>query len=118
MEFAPLGPLKGKAAVPGDKSISHRAMMLAALAVGDSRIHGLCDGSDVLATIAALRAMGARIEHVRDAWIVRGVGVGGLLQPEAVLELGNSGTSARLLMGLAASHPIRAVFAGYREGQR
>jgi 3-phosphoshikimate 1-carboxyvinyltransferase len=111
--FAPLGPLRGTARVPGDKSISHRALILAALAVGESRIEGLSDGGDVAATIAALRAMGARIERGTDgAWTVEGVGVGGLLQPEAPFALGNSGTSARLLMGLAASHAISAVFTG------
>ena len=111
--FAPRGPLRGEARIPGDKSISHRALMLAALAVGRSRIAGLCDGSDMLATIDALRAMGARIERQADgAWTVDGVGVGGLLQPERALDLGNSGTSARLLIGLAATHRIRALFTG------
>ena len=113
MSFSPRGPLRGTARVPGDKSISHRALMLASLAVGRSRIEGLCDGSDVHSTIAALRAMGARIEQDADgARIVDGVGTGGLLQPEAPLALGNSGTSARLLMGLVASHPISAAFTG------
>ena len=113
MEFAPRGPLRGTTTVPGDKSISHRAMMLAALAVGETRIEGLCDGSDVMATIAALRAMGALIERCDDgAWTVRGLGVGGLLEPEIPLDMGNSGTSVRLLVGLAASHPIRALFTG------
>jgi 3-phosphoshikimate 1-carboxyvinyltransferase len=107
------GPLRGTAAVPGDKSISHRALMLAALAVGESRIEGLLEGEDVLATAAAMRAMGATIERQADgAWIVHGVGVGGLLQPEAALDMGNSGTSTRLLMGLVASHPITATFTG------
>jgi 3-phosphoshikimate 1-carboxyvinyltransferase len=105
--------------VPGDKSISHRALMLAALAVGESRIEGLNLGRDVAATIAALGAMGARIERQVDgAWSVHGVGVGGLLQPAAPLELGNSGTSARLLMGLVAAHPIRAEFTGDASLQR
>jgi 3-phosphoshikimate 1-carboxyvinyltransferase len=106
-------PLEGTIAVPGDKSISHRALILAALAVGKSRIEGLNDGLDVRATIAALRAMGARIGRGPDgAWSVEGVGVGGLLQPAAPFDCGNSGTTARLLIGLAASHPIRARFAG------
>ena len=105
--------LRGSAAVPGDKSISHRALILAALAVGRSRIAGLNPGADVAATAAALRAMGARIEAEGDgAWTVDGVGVGGLLQPEAPLALGNSGTSARLLAGLIAAHPIRAELTG------
>jgi 3-phosphoshikimate 1-carboxyvinyltransferase len=105
--------LSGTARIPGDKSISHRALILAALAVGESRIEGLNDGGDVQATIAALTAMGARIARREDgAWAVRGVGVGGLLQPQAPLDCGNSGTSARLLIGLCASHPIRARFTG------
>jgi 3-phosphoshikimate 1-carboxyvinyltransferase len=113
MHFAPRGPLRGIARVPGDKSISHRALMLAALAVGRSRIEGLNDGGDLASTRAALQAMGARIESVAHGiCTVDGVGVGGLLQPAAPFECGNSGTSARLLMGLAASHRIRAEFAG------
>ena len=107
------GPLRGRIEVPGDKSISHRALMLAALAVGESRIEGLLEGEDVLATAAALRAMGATIERGADGvWTVHGVGVGGLLQPAAALDMGNSGTSTRLLMGLVASHPITATFTG------
>ena len=107
------GMLSGTARVPGDKSISHRALILAALAVGESRIENLNDGADVLATATALRAMGARIESAEgNCWSVHGVGVGGLLQPEAPFELGNSGTSARLLMGLVASHPLSAEFTG------
>ncbi|MBA4761315.1 3-phosphoshikimate 1-carboxyvinyltransferase [Sphingomonas sp.] len=107
------GPLRGTVTVPGDKSISHRSLMFAGLAVGESRIEGLLEGEDVLATAAAMRAMGAQIE--RDAngvWHVAGVGVGGLLQPRTALEMGNSGTSTRLLMGLVASHPITATFTG------
>jgi 3-phosphoshikimate 1-carboxyvinyltransferase len=106
-------PLSGSIAVPGDKSISHRALILAALAVGESRIEGLNLGRDVAATIAALQAMGAGIEREDGgAWRVHGVGVGGLLQPRGPFDLANSGTSARLLMGLVASHPIRADFTG------
>jgi 3-phosphoshikimate 1-carboxyvinyltransferase len=87
--------------------------MLSALAVGESRITGLLEGEDVLATAAAMRAMGATIERRADgAWIVHGVGVGGLLQPESALDMGNSGTSTRLLMGLVASHAITATFTG------
>jgi 3-phosphoshikimate 1-carboxyvinyltransferase len=105
--------LRGKAAVPGDKSISHRALILAALAVRRSRIEGINEGADVAATAAALRAMGARIAaEAGGAWTVDGVGVGGLLQPEAPLDCGNSGTAARLLIGLVAGHPIRAEFTG------
>jgi 3-phosphoshikimate 1-carboxyvinyltransferase len=99
--------------VPGDKSISHRALMLAALAVGTSRVEGLLEGEDVLATAAAMRAMGAVIErNIDGGWIIDGVGVGGLLQPQVALDMGNSGTSTRLLMGLVASHAIIATFIG------
>ncbi|MFS0773403.1 3-phosphoshikimate 1-carboxyvinyltransferase [Sphingomonas sp. 1P08PE] len=107
------GPLRGRIAVPGDKSISHRSLMLSALAIGESRIEGLLEGEDVLATAAAMRAMGATIERGDDGiWRVHGVGVGGLLQPAQALEMGNSGTSTRLLMGLVSSHPITATFTG------
>ena len=106
-------PLAGRITVPGDKSISHRALMLSALAVGESTITGLLEGEDVLATAAAMRAMGAQIERSVDGvWRVHGVGVGGLLQPQQALDMGNSGTSTRLLMGLVASHPITATFIG------
>ena len=109
----PASALRGRIRVPGDKSISHRALMLSALAVGESRVEGLLEGEDVLATAAAMRAMGARIARGEDAiWRIHGVGVGGLLQPEAALDMGNSGTSTRLLMGLVASHPITTTFAG------
>jgi 3-phosphoshikimate 1-carboxyvinyltransferase len=111
--FFASGPLKGTISVPGDKSISHRALMFSALAIGESVIDGLLEGEDVLATAAALRAMGAQIEHSADGkWRVWGVGVGGLLQPETALEMGNSGTSTRLLMGLVASHALTATFTG------
>ena len=105
--------LSGTVTVPGDKSISHRALMFGALAVGETRIEGLLEGEDVLATAAALRAMGATIERRgAGAWAVHGVGVGGLLQPRAALDMGNSGTSTRLLMGLVASHAVTATFIG------
>ena len=109
----PAGPLKGRIRVPGDKSISHRSLMFGALAVGETRVAGLLEGEDVMATAAALRAMGATIEREAEGrWSIQGVGVGGLLQPQAPLEMGNSGTSTRLLMGLVASHPITAEFTG------
>jgi len=99
--------------VPGDKSISHRSLMLSALAVGESRVEGLLEGEDVLATAAAMRAMGATILRGEDGlWTIHGVGVGGLLQPEQALDMGNSGTSTRLLMGLVASHAVTATFIG------
>jgi 3-phosphoshikimate 1-carboxyvinyltransferase len=111
--FSASGPLKGRIRVPGDKSISHRSLMLSALAVGESRITGLLEGEDVLATAAAMRAMGADVHRSGEGqWIVHGVGVGSLLQPQAALDMGNSGTSTRLLMGLIASHPITATFTG------
>ncbi len=107
------GPLAGTVTVPGDKSISHRSLMLGALAVGETIVSGLLEGEDVLATAAAMRAMGARIERRESGtWHIHGVGVGGLLQPETALDMGNSGTSTRLLMGLVASHPITATFIG------
>jgi 3-phosphoshikimate 1-carboxyvinyltransferase len=99
--------------VPGDKSISHRSLMFGALAVGETRVTGLLEGEDVMATAAALRAMGATVEREAEGtWCIHGVGVGGLLQPEVPLDMGNSGTSTRLLMGLVASHPITAQFVG------
>lgn len=110
--FSASGPLAGTVTVPGDKSISHRALMLSALAIGESAIEGLLEGEDVLATAAAMRAMGAHIEKQGACWHVHGVGVGGLLQPESALAMGNSGTSARLLIGLVASHPVTATFTG------
>ncbi len=107
------GPLTGRVQLPGDKSISHRSIMLTSLAVGESRIEGLLEGEDVLATAAAMQAMGASVERDDEGvWLVHGVGVGGLLQPDTHLDMGNSGTSTRLLMGLVASHPITATFVG------
>lgn len=112
-KFKPCGALKGRFAVPGDKSISHRALMFSALAVGESRINGLLEGEDVLATAAALRAMGADISRDDDGtWHVHGVGVGGLAQPHQALDMGNSGTSTRLLMGLLASHDVTICMTG------
>ena len=111
--FRTATPLAGRVRVPGDKSISHRALMLSALAVGQSTIDGLLEGEDVLATAAALRAMGATILRGEEGrWTVHGVGVGGLLQPQGALDMGNSGTSTRLLMGLVTSHAITATFIG------
>lgn len=105
--------LSGTVRVPGDKSISHRSLMLGSMAIGTTRISGLLEGEDVLATAAAMRAMGASIGRGDDGvWTVDGVGVGGLLQPATALDMGNSGTSTRLLMGLIASHAITATFTG------
>src|SRR3954452_4179722 len=109
----PEAPLRGRVQVPGDKSVSHRALMFGALAVGHTEITGLLEGEDVLATAAALRAMGAGIERGTDGrWRVDGVGVGGLAEPDDVLDLGNSGTSARLLLGVLATHPFTAFVTG------
>ncbi len=106
--------LAGQIDVPGDKSISHRALMLGGLAVGETVVHGLLEGEDVLRTAAAMRQMGASI--VKDAatgiWRARGRGLGGLVEPADVLDLGNAGTGARLLMGLVAGHPFMSVFTG------
>jgi 3-phosphoshikimate 1-carboxyvinyltransferase len=105
--------LKGEASVPGDKSISHRALILGLLAIGETRIHGLLEGDDVLRTAQACRQLGATITR-DDAgiWHVRGTGIGGLKEPEEVLDFGNAGTGSRLMMGVIAGHPIRATFDG------
>jgi 3-phosphoshikimate 1-carboxyvinyltransferase len=107
------GPLKGDITVPGDKSISHRALMFGSLAVGETRIDGLLEGEDVLCTAAAMRALGATVERVAPgSWRVNGVGIGGLREPAQALDMGNSGTAARLLVGLVAAHPITSFFVG------
>lgn len=111
--FTPSGALTGSSRVPGDKSISHRSIMLGALAVGETRVTGLLEGEDVLSTAQAMRQMGATIRRLENGeWVINGVGVGGLLEPDEPLDMGNSGTSTRLLMGLVASHPIIATFIG------
>ncbi|MEQ9142975.1 MAG: 3-phosphoshikimate 1-carboxyvinyltransferase [Parvibaculaceae bacterium] len=110
---APSRALSGHLTVPGDKSISHRALILGTLAVGETRITGLLEGEDVLATADAMRALGARIKRTGPgAWRVQGVGIGGLKEPDTALDFGNSGTGARLVMGLVAGHPITATFVG------
>ncbi|MDA8230812.1 MAG: 3-phosphoshikimate 1-carboxyvinyltransferase [Magnetospirillum sp.] len=107
------GALAGTARVPGDKSVSHRALMLGALAVGESVIEGLLEGEDVLCTAEAMRALGAEVERLGDGrWRLHGRGVGGLTEPEGVLDMGNSGTGVRLLMGLVATHPFTTFFTG------
>lgn len=111
-QFGPGKPLKGTARIPGDKSISHRALMVAAMARGRSRIAGLSEGADVGATAHALRALGVAVGRDGAGWVVDGVGPGCLRQPRQALDMGNSGTSTRLLMGLIASHPITAMFTG------
>src|SRR5208282_2375507 len=107
------GPLKGRVRVPGDKSISHRALIVGALAVGETRISGLLEGEDVLNTAKALRALGALVERpAAGQWRVRGVGVGGFAEPAAPLDFGNSGTGCRLMLGAVAGCPITATFNG------
>ena len=103
---------KGTASVPGDKSISHRALILSSQALGTTRITGLLEGEDVIATADALGSMGVDIEQTDGAWAVKGVGIGGLAQPDDVIDCGNSGTSARLLMGLVAPYPFTSFFTG------
>lgn len=99
--------------MPGDKSISHRALIFGALAIGETSISGLLEGEDVLATAEAMRRLGAEVIRNADgSWSVHGVGVGGLREPEQPLDFGNSGTGARLVMGLVAGHPITATFIG------
>ncbi|MEO5375051.1 MAG: 3-phosphoshikimate 1-carboxyvinyltransferase [Alphaproteobacteria bacterium] len=107
------GALSGALRVPGDKSISHRALMLGALAVGETVITGLLEGEDVLRTAAAVESLGAGVtREVAGHWRVAGRGIGGLTEPGDVLDLGNSGTGARLLMGILASHPLTAMVTG------
>ncbi len=107
------GALRGTAAVPGDKSISHRALILGALAVGQTRVAGLLEAEDVLNTAKVMRLLGARaIQDGAGAWCVHGVGTGGFAEPDDVLDFGNSGTGSRLVMGAVATTPITAVFTG------
>lgn len=106
-------PLKGTLKVPGDKSISHRALIFGLLAVGETRVTGLLEGEDVLRTADAARALGATVEHLGPGeWRVRGMGVGTLLEPAHTLDFGNAGTGSRLMMGVIGGHPIRATFDG------
>jgi 3-phosphoshikimate 1-carboxyvinyltransferase len=107
------GALKGGVRVPGDKSISIRALILGALTVGETRIEGLLEGEDVLSTAAALRTLGADLQRCGGGtWRVHGVGVGGFAQPAAALDFGNSGTGSRLVFGAVAGCPVTAVFDG------
>jgi len=107
------GPLTGRAEVPGDKSISHRALIFGAMAVGETRITGLLEGQDVLDTAKAMRAFGAEVtRHSEGAWSVHGVGVGGFSEPVDVIDCGNSGTGVRLIMGCMATTAMTATFTG------
>jgi 3-phosphoshikimate 1-carboxyvinyltransferase len=113
LEARSSGPLTGKVRVPGDKSISHRALILGALAVGKTQVSGLLEGEDVLNTAKSMRALGAKVERTGDfAWVVQGVGVAGFAEPQGPLDFGNSGTGCRLVMGAVAGCPISAVFDG------
>jgi len=107
------GPLNGTADVPGDKSISHRSLILGAMCVGETTITGLLEGQDVLDTAKAMRAFGADVvDHGGGKWSVQGVGVGGFAEPDQVIDCGNSGTGVRLIMGAMATQPITATFSG------
>ncbi len=107
------GPLRGAARVPGDKSISHRALILGAMAVGETRIAGLLEAEDVLNTARAMRALGADLLRDGDGlWRVWGMGVGGWAEPDDLLDFGNSGTGARLVMGALATTALTAIFTG------
>ncbi len=107
------GPLSGTADVPGDKSISHRSLILGAMCVGETTITGLLEGQDVLDTAKAMRAFGAQVTDLGGgSWSVRGVGVGGFAEPDGVIDCGNSGTGVRLIMGAMATQPITATFSG------
>ncbi|WP_322893888.1 MULTISPECIES: 3-phosphoshikimate 1-carboxyvinyltransferase [unclassified Yoonia] len=107
------GPLQGEANVPGDKSISHRSLILGAMCIGETRITGLLEGDDVLDTARAMRAFGAEVtNHGGGEWSVRGVGVGGFAEPDQVIDCGNSGTGVRLIMGAMATTPITVTFTG------
>ncbi|HPD82536.1 MAG: 3-phosphoshikimate 1-carboxyvinyltransferase [Alphaproteobacteria bacterium] len=107
------GALRGVSIIPGDKSISHRSLMFGGIAIGETIIHGLLEGEDVIHTAQAMRTMGADIYKDNDGiWHCHGVGIGGLKEPDTVLEMGNSGTSTRLLMGLVGGHNITAQFTG------
>ena len=107
------GPIQGRVQVPGDKSISHRSLILGALTVGESTITGLLEGEDVLHTADVMRALGARVERTGDqTWRVNGVGIGGFAQPAGMLDFGNSGTGVRLAIGAVAGAPVTATFDG------
>ncbi len=108
----PARGLSGQIIVPGDKSISHRALMFGALAIGQTRISGLLEGEDVLRTAEAMRALGAEITRDGTNWLVSGRGLGGLVEPAGVLDMGNSGTAARLLAGILSTHPLYTVMTG------
>ncbi len=107
------GPLSGTAEIPGDKSVSHRSLILGALSVGQTNITGLLEGEDILDTAKAMSAFGADVQRIGDGeWTVNGVGVGGFAEPEDVIDCGNAGTGVRLIMGAMSTSPITATFTG------
>ena len=113
MTAAKSGALTGTACVPGDKSISHRALIFGAMAVGETRISGLLEGQDVLDTARVMQAFGASVtQHGAGSWSVQGVGVGGFQEPANVIDCGNSGTGVRLIMGTMATTPMTVTFTG------
>ncbi|TXN61850.1 3-phosphoshikimate 1-carboxyvinyltransferase [Methylobacterium sp. WL6] len=113
LSAAPGAPLRGRLRPPGDKSISHRAMILGLLSIGETRVEGLLEGDDVLRTAAAARALGASMERLGEGrWVVRGVGIGGLSDPAETLDFGNAGTGSRLMMGVVGGQPVTATFDG------
>ena len=106
-------PLSGTAIIPGDKSISHRSLILGALSIGCTEIEGLLEGEDVLDTAEAMRSFGAHVvKHDNGNWYVDGVGVGGFAEPKKIIDCGNSGTGVRLILGAMATSPITATFSG------
>ena len=104
--------LSGHICIPGDKSISHRAIIFGSLCVGKTTIKGLLESEDVQRTIEAVRQLGAKVDKKNDKWEVLGFGVGGFSSPENVIDCGNSGTTCRLLMGAISTTPISAIFVG------
>ena len=105
--------LTGTYKIPGDKSISHRALMFGALAIGNTYIHGLLESDDILGTVGFVRALGAKVTRLPNGqWHVAGVGLSGLQEPSQILDMGNSGTGVRLAMGMVATHPITCFFTG------
>ncbi len=106
-------PLSGTADIPGDKSVSHRALIFGAMAVGETVVTGLLEGEDVLDTAKAMRALGAEVRRDADGtWRINGVGTGGFSEPEDVLDHGNAGTGCRLVMGAVATHGFATTFTG------
>ena len=113
MSSRPAGPLAGRVRVPGDKSISHRALIVGCLSIGETRVENLLEGEDVLRTADAVRALGGRaVREGEGRWRVVGTGIGGLAEPAGLLDFGNAGTGSRLMMGVVGSHPITATFDG------